>query len=50
MHILPGLPYPLGATWDGRGVNFALYSEHAEQVELCLFDEEDTETRSQLTH
>ncbi|HEU4583021.1 MAG TPA: glycogen debranching protein GlgX [Polyangiaceae bacterium] len=50
MHILPGLPYPLGATWDGRGVNFALYSEHAEQVELCLFDEEDNETRGQLTH
>jgi pullulanase/glycogen debranching enzyme len=29
---------PLGATWDGEGVNFALYSEHAEKVELCLFD------------
>ena len=37
--IWPGLPYPLGATWDGRGVNFALFSENAEQVELCLFDE-----------
>jgi isoamylase len=34
----PGVPYPLGATWDGRGVNFALFSEHAERVELCLFD------------
>jgi len=34
----PGRPYPLGATWDGEGVNFALFSEHAEQVELCLFD------------
>lgn len=33
-----GSPSPLGATWDGRGVNFALFSEHAEQVELCLFD------------
>ena len=32
-----GRPYPLGATWDGLGVNFALYSEHAERVELCLF-------------
>ena len=32
------LPVPLGATWDGAGVNFALYSEHAEKVELCLFD------------
>lgn len=34
----PGLPYPLGATWDGKGVNFALFSAHAEKVELCLFD------------
>ncbi len=33
-----GRPYPLGATWDGEGVNFALFSEHAEKVELCLFD------------
>jgi glycogen operon protein len=37
-HVLPGRPYPLGATWDGAGVNFALFSEHAEKVELCLFD------------
>jgi glycogen operon protein len=36
--IWPGRPYPLGATWDGEGVNFALFSEHAERVELCLFD------------
>jgi glycogen operon protein len=36
--IWPGRPYPLGATWDGSGVNFALFSEHAERVELCLFD------------
>ncbi len=35
--LLPGLPYPLGATWDGEGVNFALFSAHAERVELCLF-------------
>jgi isoamylase len=35
----PGQPYPLGATWDGSGVNFALFSEHAEAVELCLFDQ-----------
>jgi glycogen operon protein len=35
---LPGQPYPLGATWDGSGVNFALFSEFAERVELCLFD------------
>jgi isoamylase len=33
-----GRPYPLGATWDGEGVNFALFSQHAERVELCLFD------------
>ncbi|MFZ5841733.1 MAG: glycogen debranching protein GlgX [Pseudomonadota bacterium] len=33
-----GRPYPLGATWEGSGVNFALFSEHAEAVELCLFD------------
>ena len=37
-HYKPGVPYPLGATWDGRGVNFALFSEHAERVELCLFE------------
>jgi len=36
---LPGEPYPLGATWDGRGVNFALFSENAEAVDLCLFDQ-----------
>jgi len=41
MRIWPGRPYPLGATWDGRGVNFALYSEHATKVELCLFDSVD---------
>jgi len=34
----PGQPYPLGATWDGEGVNFALYAENATSVELCLFD------------
>jgi isoamylase len=37
--VWPGRPYPLGSTWDGEGVNFALYSEHAEKVELCMFDE-----------
>jgi isoamylase len=36
--VWPGKPYPLGASWDGEGVNFALFSEHAEGVELCLFD------------
>jgi hypothetical protein len=38
MKTRPGDPYPLGATWDGRGVNFALFSEHATGVELCLFE------------
>jgi isoamylase len=38
MRVWPGLPYPLGATWDGEGVNFAIYSEHATGVDLCLFD------------
>ena len=36
--VWPGRPYPLGATWDGEGVNFALFSENAEKVELCIFD------------
>ena len=36
--IREGLPHPLGATWDGLGVNFALFSAHATKVELCLFD------------
>jgi isoamylase len=38
--IWPGRPFPLGATWDGQGTNFSLFSEHAERVELWLFDEE----------
>jgi glycogen operon protein len=37
--IYPGQPYPLGATWDGSGVNFALFSENAEAVYLCIFDQ-----------
>ncbi|MEL4893275.1 glycogen debranching protein GlgX [Xanthomonas protegens] len=41
--IREGLPYPLGATWDGLGVNFALYSAHATKVELCLFDDRGRE-------
>jgi isoamylase len=47
MRIWTGQPYPLGATWDGAGVNFALFSEHATKVELCLFDsiEDKTEVR-----
>jgi glycogen operon protein len=38
MRVWPGAPYPLGATWDGEGVNLALFSEHATSVELCLFE------------
>ncbi|HMF97473.1 MAG TPA: hypothetical protein VKE96_24400, partial [Vicinamibacterales bacterium] len=38
MRVWPGDPYPLGATWTGVGVNFALFSAHATKVELCLFD------------
>src|SRR3954454_1244245 len=40
--IMPGKPYPQGATWDGTGVNFALYSEKTTGVELCLFDNIDS--------
>ncbi len=43
--ILPGRPFPLGTTWDGLGTNFSLWSEHAEGVELCLFDDDGTERR-----
>ena len=43
----PGSPYPLGATWDGKGVNFALFSEHATGVELCLFDSPEAEKESE---
>jgi len=45
MKIEHGTFHPLGATWDGRGVNFALFSEHATGVDLCLFDAEGVETR-----
>ncbi len=44
--VWPGRPYPFGATWNGSGVNFALYSENAEKVELCLFDSPDAEKES----
>jgi isoamylase len=48
MQIWPGKPYPLGATYDGAGVNFALFSEVAERVELCLVDDAGKETRVEL--
>ena len=44
----PGSTYPLGATYDGNGTNFALFSEAADRVELCLFEEDGTETRVDL--
>ena len=49
MEVWPGGPYPLGATYDGAGTNFALFSEIAEGVELCLFDDEGAETRIGMT-
>ncbi len=48
MEIWPGNAYPLGATYDGTGVNFALFSEVAERVELCLIDDKGRETRFDL--
>jgi isoamylase len=48
MEIWPGTPYPLGATYDGSGTNFALFSEVAERVELCLFDTDGNEQRIEL--
>ncbi len=48
MEIWPGTAYPLGATYDGSGTNFALFSEVAERVELCLFDATGAETRVDL--
>jgi isoamylase len=48
MDVWPGKPFPLGPTWDGNGTNFALFSENAERVELCLFDSDDRETRVEL--
>jgi isoamylase len=38
--VYPGRPYPLGSTWDGEGINFAIYADHASDVELCLFNDE----------
>ena len=49
IEVWPGRPYPLGATYDGAGTNFSLFSEVAEAVELCLFDDEGGETRIPLT-
>jgi glycogen operon protein len=46
VRVWPGAPQPLGATWDGEGVNFALFSAHATGIELCLFDRPDDERES----
>ena len=48
MEFWPGTPFPLGATYDGTGTNFSLFSEVAESVELCLFDDDDNEERLTL--
>jgi isoamylase len=48
MYTWPGSAYPLGATFDGNGTNFALFSEAAERVELCLFDDDGVETRVEI--
>ncbi len=53
INVWPGHPYPPGANYDGKGVNFVLFSEYADEVELCLFDDEEKETRikiSECTH
>lgn len=46
MKTKPGTPYPLGSTWNGHGVNFAIFSDNAEKIELCLFDSMDSKTES----
>ncbi|MGA9595004.1 MAG: glycogen debranching protein GlgX, partial [Acidimicrobiia bacterium] len=46
--VWPGSPYPLGATYDGEGTNFAIFAENADRVELCLFDDENNEIRLRL--
>jgi isoamylase len=48
MQIWPGSPYPLGSSFDGGGTNFAIFSEVAERIELCLFDDDGTEHRVEL--
>jgi glycogen operon protein len=47
--VWPGRPFPLGATWDGQGTNFALFSENAHDVTLCLFDDTEVEERVELS-
>ena len=47
--LLPGAPYPLGATWDGLGTNFAVFSAHARRIDLCLFDQSGRREITRLT-
>ena len=47
--VTEGLPYPRGASWNGNGVNFSLFSAHATKVELCLFDRDGTTEQHRLT-
>ena len=49
IEVWPGRPYPLGATYDGTGTNFSVFSEAADAVELCLFDDDGVETRVPIT-
>jgi isoamylase len=49
MDSWPGRPFPLGPIWDGSGTNFSLFSENAERVELCLFDDDGNERRVEVT-
>ncbi len=46
--VWPGQNFPLGASWDGKGVNFALFSAHAEKVELCLFERSGTHEEARI--
>src|SRR5437660_12864892 len=49
MRLTAGRPHPLGATWDGRGTNFALFSANAEKVDLCLFDRQGRREVERIT-
>jgi isoamylase len=49
LHLYPGKPFPLGASWDGEGTNFAIFSEHARAVELCLFSSADQKESQKIS-
>jgi isoamylase len=49
MEVWPGKPFPLGPVWDGQGTNFSLFSENAERVQLCFFDDDENEMRIDVT-